>query len=223
MRIQLLLSSVFGLASCTYVCLLWWQGKQAYFRSVDDKDDNQTTPVVVAVNSVNSPVVRRRGRGILAHEPFKNRLDAFKQQLDEQKETKPRRRRQQQQGLQVKRKKVIINPDDNRPPYYELVDPDGNITGNLEDLLHFAVVGFGKCGTTSMISWLDEHHELQTYPREIYDLMFGRVSEFVRRIYTMPVGNYKRGYKSPADASYPRAVEYIAEYFPKTRLIVGIR
>jgi hypothetical protein len=115
------------------------------------------------------------------------------------------------------------NPGDDRPPFDTVVDEYGNITGNVEDLLHFAVIGFGKCGTTSMISWLDAHRELQTYPKEIYDLMFGKVGEMIRKIYSTPVGNFKRGYKSPADLGVNVAVDCLKQYFPKTKLIVGIR
>lgn len=86
------------------------------------------------------------------------------------------------------------DPGDNRPPFDSIVDlQSGNITGNVENLLHYAVVGFGKCGTTSMMAWLDNHPELQTYPLEIYDMIFDRPGEMLHKIYSMPVGNYKRG------------------------------
>jgi hypothetical protein len=132
---------------------------------------------------------------------------------------------QRKYGLRIDRGEYFFreNPGDDRPPFDTVVDEYGNVTGNVEDLLHFAVIGFGKCGTTSMISWLDAHPELQTYPKEIYDMMFGRVGEMVRKIYSMPVGKFKRGYKSPADLAAVKAVEMIRRYFPKTKLIVGIR
>ena len=114
-------------------------------------------------------------------------------------------------------------PGDNRPPYRSLFDAAGNMTNRVRSLLHFGVIGFGKCGTTSMTTWLDAHPQLQSYPREVYDLMLEKPQEFVKKIYSMPVGDYKRGYKSPVDVSLYHTMNYFRDYWPDTKLIVGIR
>ena len=128
----------------------------------------------------------------------------------------------------IKKKEMPLrmhrNPQDNRPPYRDVVDPVTlNITGNVESLIHFAVIGFGKCGTTSMISWFDEHPELQSFPHEVYDLLLETPLDLVRKIYNMPVGMFKRGFKSPNDLSIVHTMNYFRQYWPKTKLIVGIR
>lgn len=120
-------------------------------------------------------------------------------------------------------RKLNIRPGDNRPPLTSLIGSSGEVVGSVQSLLHYAVIGFGKAGTTSMMNWLNSHPELQTYPREIYDLMKGDVSTFVQRLYTLPKGFYKRGYKSPADLGSVRAMKSIQRYFPETKLIVGLR
>ena len=120
-----------------------------------------------------------------------------------------------QEKQQRMRLKFQPEPGDNRPPYDTIVDSFGNITGDPSALIHFAVIGFGKCGTTSMISWLDEHPDLQTYPKEVYDLMLDKPADLIQKIYTMPKGNFKRGYKSPNDASLPHVMNYLRQYFPQ--------
>jgi hypothetical protein len=119
--------------------------------------------------------------------------------------------------------KFDSNPGDNRPPFDSMFDESGNITTAVSSLLHFAIIGFGKCGTTSMASWLDQHENLQVFPREVYDLMLDEPAALVKKIYTMPPGHYQRGYKSPVDLSLPHTMRYFIEYWPKTKLIVGIR
>lgn len=84
-------------------------------------------------------------------------------------------------------------PKDNRPPFHSVVGEDGNITGSVCDLLHFAIIGFGKCGTTSVMNWLDAHPELQIYPMEIYDLMHEKPADLIRKLYSLPVGHFYRG------------------------------
>jgi len=124
------------------------------------------------------------------------------------------------------------SPGDKRPPFDTVVlerstESDGvynaTIVGDVSSLLDFAVIGFGKCGTTSMLSWLDLHPQLQTYPREVYDLMQDNPAALVKKLYSLPVGNVQRGYKSPVDMSLLHTMQYFQRYFYRTKLIVGIR
>lgn len=110
-----------------------------------------------------------------------------------------------------------------RPPKNTVLDDNKKVIGDVKSLIQFAVIGFGKCGTTSIISWLDQHPELITYSIEIYDMMFGRVGDVVEKMYTLQDGPYKRGYKSPADLAFMDSVNSLRIYFPETKLIFGIR
>lgn len=116
------------------------------------------------------------------------------------------------------------DPGDGRPPFSSIVDKkNGEIMGDVSDLLQYAIVGFGKCGTTTMRDWLNTHPKIQCYPNEVYDMMQSNVPKVIERVYSMPPGNFTRGFKSPLDASQVHAMEYYGKYFPKTKLIVALR
>jgi hypothetical protein len=129
------------------------------------------------------------------------------------------------QSVQKDRKRLRMHqiPNDGRPPFREVVHRNGTILGDVSDLLDFAIIGFGKCGTTTLKSWLDRHPEIQCYPHEVYALAHRQPQELLRLLYYLPEGNYKRGYKSPFDLVYNYTMPYFRRYFPKTPLIVGIR
>lgn len=113
--------------------------------------------------------------------------------------------------------------NDGRPAYRDIVDQWGNITQDVSDLLQFAIVGFGKCGTTSIMDWIGEHPSLKCFPEESNDLMKSNPAGLLAKLYTLPSGTIQRGYKSPLDLTMPHITQQIAELFPKTKLIVGIR
>lgn len=72
------------------------------------------------------------------------------------------------------------------------------IIGDASWLLDFGIIGFGKCGTSTMMVWLKEHPEVQAFGMELRDLMIKRPHELVRRLYTeLLPGPYQRGYKAP--------------------------
>ena len=73
---------------------------------------------------------------------------------------------------------------------------NNTIVGDVQFLLDFSIIGFGKCGTSTMMHWLAGHEEIQSFRTEIWDLMGHRPDNLVRQLYQeLPVGNYKRGYK----------------------------
>lgn len=116
------------------------------------------------------------------------------------------------------------DPHDGRPAFDEIVDKHGNVTQDVSDLLQFAVVGFGKCGTTTMMDWLSEHPQLKCWPEEVADMMRSRPDYLLAKMYSLPAGDdFQRGYKSPLDMTMPHIPQQLAKYFPKTKLIVGIR
>jgi len=130
-------------------------------------------------------------------------------------------------GASSSSKALAISPP--RPPLEELIDPQfGNITGDVQWLLDFAIVGFGKCGTSTLMEWLDRHEDLQCIQEEVWALSFGRPKGLVGRLYhelpeDTPAKKYKRGYKCPADVADSRVLNYYRSYWPKTKLFVGVR
>jgi len=62
------------------------------------------------------------------------------------------------------------------------------------------------------------------YNHEIHSLFKGRPDELVELLYELPEGrNYKRGYKLPTDIMSLTALSSLRQYWPRTKLIVGIR
>jgi len=116
-----------------------------------------------------------------------------------------------------------------RPPLSELIDSEGNVlTDDLQWLLDFSIVGFGKCGTSTMMEWLHRHPDLQCIQEEVWALSKGKPKGLIARLYRdLPMDTstqtYKRGYKCPADISDLRVLNYYRKYWPKTKLFVGVR
>jgi len=62
------------------------------------------------------------------------------------------------------------------------------------------------------------------YDHEIHSLRFGKPAEMVSLMYALPEGeNILRGYKAPNDIRTPVALDALRMYWPKTKLIVGLR
>jgi hypothetical protein len=59
-----------------------------------------------------------------------------------------------------------------RPPLESLIgDTYLNISGNVQFLLDFAILGVPKCGTSTMMRWLNQHSLASVIDTEVYDLM----------------------------------------------------
>lgn len=85
---------------------------------------------------------------------------------------------------------------DNRLPLDQLIAPNNTIVGDVQFLLDFSIIGFGKCGTSTIMHWLADHEEIKSFRTEIWDLMGFRPDSLIRRLYQeLPEGDYKRGYK----------------------------
>jgi hypothetical protein len=113
-----------------------------------------------------------------------------------------------------------------RPPLESLVREGSKteILGDVQFLMDFAVVGYPKTATTTMLSWLNSQEEILMYNHEIYYLTDGEPADMVRALYALPSGEqYKRGYKAPRDIYVSHAIDSFHRYFPQTKLIVGIR
>jgi hypothetical protein len=103
-----------------------------------------------------------------------------------------------------------------RPPLARLIDKD-KVIGDPQFLLDFAILGFAKCGTTTMMNWLNQ--QKQCFPDEMFHLMHQQPARFIERLYN----ESKTCYKSPNDISQAHVLEYLRQYWPSTRVFVGIR
>jgi hypothetical protein len=120
-------------------------------------------------------------------------------------------------------KRPVIRHD-GQPPLDRLVDADDKITGNVDWLLDFAILGHAKCATSFVMNWLRQHERVQMSDREVCDLNNRRPAALVRQLYQdLPAGaDYLRGFKCPGHFSR-EPLRYFRQYFPQTKLIVGLR
>ena len=112
-----------------------------------------------------------------------------------------------------------------RPPLSSLIlDYEKNVVGDPQFLLDFAIIGFPKTGSTSVSRWIGLHPETLIRKNEMFALSEGKPARAVWSFYTLPQGDYKRGYKSPYDITNKGgALESLRKYWPMTRLIIGVR
>lgn len=119
-----------------------------------------------------------------------------------------------------------VRHDGRRPALSSLVR-DGShteITGDVQFLLNFAIVGYPKTATSTKVRWLANHSEIQMHDHEIYHLKDGQPADMVRTLYALTEGDeYMRGYKAPRDIHNPQAIHAFTQYWPKTKIIVGLR
>lgn len=110
------------------------------------------------------------------------------------------------------------------PPLDRLVNADDKISGSVDWLLDFAILGHAKCATTYLMNWLRQHDSVQMHDREVCDLNNRQPASLVRKLYTeLPAGeDFVRGYKCPGHFSR-EPLRYFRQYFTKTKLIVGLR
>ena len=111
-----------------------------------------------------------------------------------------------------------------RPPLESLVQ-EYNVTGDASWLLHFAIIGFPKCGTSTLMFHLQNHPEVQIFSDERCDMAFNKQARLIRDLYhEFPEGDYARGLKCPMDVeSTQLGMPNYLQYFPTTRFLIGIR
>lgn len=121
------------------------------------------------------------------------------------------------------------------PLLTELIDSSGNIAigKDLSGFLDFSIVGFPKTGTTTLLRHLSkvtdalpaEHcglvtNNTATLLKDIYD-------DRARRLETLKnseeMKEHFRGLKCPQDISSDWSMHNYAKYFPRTKLIIGVR
>ena len=111
-----------------------------------------------------------------------------------------------------------------RPPLESIVQ-GWNITGDPSWLLNFAITGFPKCGTSTLMFHLQNHPQVQIFGDERCEMCFNQHAKLIDDLYNkFPQGNFARGIKCPMDLENTKLSgnNYI-QYFPHTDFIVGIR
>ena len=125
------------------------------------------------------------------------------------------------------------------PPLDSLIDiPTHTVkAANVQWLLDFAIVGFGKCGTTTLLQWLQQSPLVRAPSYEAQFVRNQAPTQLIRKMYqftieekeaheTKSIGpNDKiiKGFKNPSDIRRPKSRELLAKYWPQTPLIVTVR
>lgn len=112
-----------------------------------------------------------------------------------------------------------------RPPLESIVQ-GWNITGDASWLLDFSIVGFPKCGTSTLMFHLQSHPEIQIFSDERCDLAYNQQARLIKDLYYdfPPDQNLKRAIKCPMDLENTKlGMRNYNNFFPKTDFIVGIR
>ncbi|GKY93588.1 hypothetical protein MPSEU_000326200 [Mayamaea pseudoterrestris] len=96
---------------------------------------------------------------------------------------------------------------------------------NVSYLLDFAIIGFGKCGTSTLMHWLNDHDESQVLGVEMWSLVANRPAFLVARLHRSLQQSHQkqRGYKCPGDVLQPHAMRYYHTLWPRAKLFVGVR
>ena len=111
----------------------------------------------------------------------------------------------------------------NRPPLDAILSKDdGKVIGDPGFLLDVAVIGFGKCGTSTIMDWMGQHREVRAFPKEVWNLMDRQLPTFIQRLYTeLEAGPFLYGYKAPQDITQDYILDYYRKYWPHAKLIIG--
>jgi hypothetical protein len=109
------------------------------------------------------------------------------------------------------------------PPLASILGSKGEIVGDPQPLLQYGIVGFGKCGTTTMHHLLRRHDELQSLPAEMWRLHQNKLSRFLWKLHADLPLNLSRGYKCPSDIFMRPSLEAFRDKLPKTKLLIGVR
>jgi hypothetical protein len=110
-------------------------------------------------------------------------------------------------------------------PLNTMIDFQTNeIIGNVSHLLDIAIIGFGKCGTSTMMYLLANHPELQVLTVELWALVGQEPYRLVARLHrSLQHPTKRRGYKCPGDILQPHALQYYHTLWPSARLLIGVR
>lgn len=126
------------------------------------------------------------------------------------------------------------------------------IQGDVQFLLDFAIVGFGKCGTTTLLRWLQTRNK-GTYPSTSSSTRVGpyvcapanepewlnqqQPAQLVQQMYKYALEEQRnrqegrltpeekvwKGFKNPKDIRMTASREMLSRYWPQTPIIVTVR
>lgn len=118
-----------------------------------------------------------------------------------------------------------IVPHNSWPTLESLIDQSNSeIINDVQFILDFAIIAHPKTATSNLQTWLRMHPEIQIHEFENHALAKGRPAELVSDLYHLQPGRrYKRGYKAPRDLIIDESLHALTKYWPKTKLIIGLR
>ena len=99
------------------------------------------------------------------------------------------------------------------------------IVGNVTWLLDFAIIGFGKCGTSTMMEYLNQPPLSTVFQRERCDVGYGHPEQIIQDLYRVArhyeANNTLIGLKCPRNVD--DEMTHYSAIFSQTKLIVGLR
>lgn len=110
-----------------------------------------------------------------------------------------------------------------KPPLQRYIQ-GWNITRNVNWLLHFAIVGFPKTGTSTLMFYLRNHSQsIFMFPDERCELAWNQHVPLLKDIYKEYQPNLQMGIKCPTNLEVDLALKNYKKFFPATKFIVGLR
>jgi hypothetical protein len=115
-----------------------------------------------------------------------------------------------------------------RPPLSSIVQ-GWNITGDVSWLLQFSVIGFPKCGTSTLMHHLRDHPEIHMFAHERCECSHNQHARLIKDLYndfppSTATQHFKRAIKCPIDLENTQlSLPNYRKFFPKTDFLVGVR
>jgi hypothetical protein len=113
-----------------------------------------------------------------------------------------------------------------RPPISRFLYENKTATTHVQSLLDYAIIGFSECGTTALGEWLHQHPQVKSPIGETCDFRHG-IDSMAQALYAnLPQTDDEsiiKGYQCSHHVQNPIILKEIAEYFPKTKLIITVR
>lgn len=99
-----------------------------------------------------------------------------------------------------------------------------NVTGNINWLLDFAIVGFPKAGTSTLMHYLqNQTQSIFIFKEERCELGWNQHVPLMVDLHRNYEPSLRMGIKCPRDLEVDLALKNYKEFFPQTKFIVGVR
>jgi len=117
-----------------------------------------------------------------------------------------------------------VMPPTARVPRLEELVQGWNITGNVSFLMDFAIVGFPKTGTSTLMFYLEQYkNSIFTFRDERCELAWNQHVKLIEEMHTKYSSNRRMGIKCPGNLEVDLALSNYKRFFPSTKFIVGLR